>query len=110
MSPDWTEMRRLHGQGLLEDTPEPAYGWIEQYIEPEDRAEVAAAISAAISNKSMFDLQHRVRQADGSIGWTRSRAAPIWTGMATSSNGWVLPGTSPRSRRRRSNSAEARRV
>ncbi|MFC0199373.1 PAS domain-containing protein [Paracoccus rhizosphaerae] len=80
MSPDWTEMRRLHGQGFLEDTPEPAYGWMEQYIEPEDRAEVAAAISAAISNKSMFDLQHRVRQADGSIGWTRSRAAPILDG------------------------------
>jgi PAS domain S-box-containing protein len=35
------------------------------------------AIEKAIRTKSLFELEHRVRRADGTIGWTMSRAVPI---------------------------------
>lgn len=36
-----------------------------------------AAIAAAIGQKSSFELEHRVRRADGTVGWTYSRAIPV---------------------------------
>ncbi len=77
MSPDWQEMRELTGQGFLEDTAQPNLNWIEKYIEPEDRARVLRAIAKAIAERSTFELEHRVRFSDGSLGWTLSRAVPI---------------------------------
>jgi PAS domain S-box-containing protein len=35
------------------------------------------AIAAAIRSRSLFELEHRVRRADGSVGWVLSRAVPI---------------------------------
>lgn len=77
MSADWSQMRELNGQGFLADTLEPSEDWRDRYILPEDREVVEAAINRAIHTKSMFELEHRVVRADGAIGWTRSRAAPI---------------------------------
>jgi len=45
-----------------------------------------------VETKSMFDLEHRIRRADGTTGWTDSRAVPLldlngeiveWFGAAT---------------------------
>lgn len=36
-----------------------------------------SAINKAIQMKSIFKLEHRVRQINDSIGWTLSRAVPI---------------------------------
>ena len=92
MSPDWSEMRALDGRGFLFDTLQPSTGWMESYIASEDQADVRAAIAHAIANKTMFDLEHRVRRTDGTLGWTRSHAVPIldedgtiveWLGAAT---------------------------
>jgi signal transduction histidine kinase len=92
MSADWLEMRELNGAGLLFDLKSPSRSWPETYIEPEDRPLVKNAIRLAIESKRMFDLEHRVRFADGSIGWAHSRAVPIqnadgeiveWFGAAT---------------------------
>jgi PAS domain S-box-containing protein len=77
MSPDWTEMRQLDGSGFLADTAAPSGAWWSEYIFPEDRPQIRAAIEAAIRTKGTFDLEHRVRQADSGIGWTRSRAVPL---------------------------------
>jgi len=77
MSPDWSEMRQLNGRGFLADTEQPKRDWLESYIPPEDQPQVIAAIQEAIRGKSVFQLEHRVRRADGSIGWTASRAVPI---------------------------------
>jgi len=53
---------------------------------------VRAAIDAAIRDRRVFDLEHRVIRADGTLGWTHSRALPMtgpdgqiveWIGMAT---------------------------
>jgi PAS domain S-box-containing protein len=92
MSADWQEMRQLDGRGFLADTDAPSVRWIEEYIPVEEREIVTQAIARAIANKAPFVLEHRVRQADGAIGWTASRAVPIfdadgqilqWFGTAT---------------------------
>lgn len=77
MSPDWRELRELEGQGFLADTSEPNEGWLEAYVHPEDQPQVAIAVREALANKGMFESEHRIRQADGSLGWTHARAVPI---------------------------------
>lgn len=77
MSPDWCEMRQLDGRGVLSDTHEPITDWLSKYIHPSDLAAVKAAIQKALQYKEIFQLEHRVFQADGTIGWTLSRAVPI---------------------------------
>lgn len=77
MSPDWREMRQLDGRGFLADTESPSVDWIEQYLFPEDVLTVRAVIADAIRRKGVFQLEHRVRQAGGGVGWTLSRAVPL---------------------------------
>ncbi len=92
VSPDWSEMRELKGAGFLADTQEPNRNWLEKYILPDDQPMVLRAVRNAIRTRSMFELEHRVRRADGSVGWTLSRAVPLidaegeiteWFGAAT---------------------------
>ena len=92
MSADWTEMRHLVGRDFIADTAEPSRTWLQKYIHPDDQPQVMAVIQQAIRTKSVFELEHRVRRVDGSLGWTHSRAIPIidakgkileWFGMAS---------------------------
>ncbi len=92
MNPDWTELRHLAGREFIADTTEPERKWMERYIHPDDRVVVTAAISAAIRDKSVYDLEHRVVRVDGTLGWAHSRAVPMisrdgeiteWIGMAS---------------------------
>ncbi len=77
MSPDWREMRQLDGRSFLADTDQPQVAWMDAYLLPEDQAFIQGTIDRAIANREPFQLEHRVRQADGSTGWTFSRAVPI---------------------------------
>ncbi|MFN4062268.1 MAG: chemotaxis protein CheB [Paracoccus hibiscisoli] len=77
MSPDWTQMIKLVSHGFLADTPAADTCWEDRYILPEDRPLVQEAIETAIRTRSPFQMEHRVRRADGGIGWTQSRAVPI---------------------------------
>lgn len=92
MSADWKTMWTLYGQNFLVDTSDAIAEWQDKYLLPEDREMIEATINHAIENKGTFQLEHRVIQADGSIGWTFSRAIPIldeagnireWYGVAT---------------------------
>lgn len=92
MNADWTELRELVGRDFIADTGAPGRTWLEQYAEPSDRPRVLAAIDKAIRNKAPFELEHRLRRADGSPGWSFSRAVPMldeaggiveWVGMAS---------------------------
>jgi PAS domain S-box-containing protein len=92
MSPDWKTMLYLRGRDFIPDTEEPSSTWLQRYIHPDDQAYVIAGIDEAIGTKSTFELEHRVRRIDGSLGWTFSRAIPIqnadgeiieWFGAAT---------------------------
>ena len=76
MSPDWNEMLNLNSQGFLSGTEKPNPHWLQEYIPLEDQPYVTAIINEAIRTKSTFELEHRVWQADGGIGWTYSKAIP----------------------------------
>ncbi|MEE7456029.1 histidine kinase [Methylorubrum populi] len=77
MGPDWREMSRLDGRGILAETIEPTERWIDRTIEPEDRADILGAITDAVQRKGLFELEHRMRRADGTVGWTLLRAVPL---------------------------------
>lgn len=77
MSPDWRQMLRLDGAEFIATTESPTDDWLEGYIPPADQQRVRDAIQDAITTKSPFELEHRVYRADGSIGWTFSRAVPL---------------------------------
>jgi PAS domain S-box-containing protein len=77
MSPDWSEMRDLDGRGFIPDTGKPTKDWLNQYIPPDDQALLLETIRDAVQKRSMFELEHRVRRTDGTLGWTYSRAVPL---------------------------------
>ena len=97
MSPDWTEMRQLHVRDFLANTEYPSRTWLCEYIHPEDHQYVTAVIKEAVRTQGIFQLEHRVRLADGTWGWTYSRAVPLfdrpggdiveWFGAATDITG-----------------------
>ncbi|MBP2551183.1 PAS domain S-box-containing protein [Neorhizobium galegae] len=77
VSPDWIEMRQLDGRGFLENLDRPSSRWIEDYLPAEDQPPIGAAIGRAIRTKRPFQMEHRIRKADRSIGWVFSRAVPV---------------------------------
>ncbi len=77
VSPDWSEMLQLHGRDFLANTESPSRTWLQEYVPPEDQQHVTAVINEAIRMKSTYELEHRVRLADGSVGWIFSRAVPM---------------------------------
>jgi hypothetical protein len=101
MSPDWLEMKLLEGHGILADTPNPTVKWLDVYIDDEDRQHVLSTIELAISTKSTFELEHRVKAVGGGMagcfpGPCRSlmRTDRSWNGLArrrTSRPGGRLP-------------------
>lgn len=91
MSPDWQEMRTLQGGGFLANADAPSVRWMDAYLFPEDQAEVLGRIGEAVARTEPFEMEHRVRLADGTPGWIFSRAIPVmdeegrvteWFGMA----------------------------
>ena len=92
MSSDWGEMRELHGRSYLSDTKKPSTTWLKKYIHKDDQQQVLAEIKKAIKSKGVFEMEHRVKRIDGTLGYTLSRAVPIlndngeiieWFGTAT---------------------------
>ncbi|HEY3973177.1 MAG TPA: PAS domain S-box protein [Candidatus Sulfotelmatobacter sp.] len=77
MSPDWSEMRQLDGKGFIADTGKPRRDWLDEYIDVADQPLVLKSIREALRTKSMFELEHRIRRKDGTMGWTYSRAVPL---------------------------------
>lgn len=78
MSADWRQMVQLDGHHFLANTVAPIDDWLSNYIPAEDRPLVLAAIEKAIRTKSLFELEHRVKLADGTVGWVLSRAVPLF--------------------------------
>ena len=78
MNPDWSQMLALEGQGLRDDPSSPSGPWLGEYIHPDDLAPVSAAIQEATAARKEFELEHRVRRADGTHGWTLLRAVPLF--------------------------------
>ncbi|HEY3839301.1 MAG TPA: PAS domain S-box protein [Bryobacteraceae bacterium] len=77
MDADWNQIRVLSGRDFVPDAEGPSRIWMNKYVHPQDRADVRKAIQMAIRQKIPFELEHRVRREDGSLGWTFSRAVPL---------------------------------
>ncbi len=77
MNPDWSELLHLDGGTFLADASHTMPDWMQVYLHPEDRARVQAAIDEAVATRQPLELEHRVLQADGSVGWVASRAVPL---------------------------------
>jgi two-component sensor histidine kinase len=77
MSPDWTQMYQLDGRGFMPDTDAPSVNWQVEYLLAEDRPAIMATVAEAIRTKGVFQCEHRIRGADGSVGWVSSKAIPI---------------------------------
>jgi PAS domain S-box-containing protein len=77
MSPDWSEMGELDGRGFVADASKPTKDWMNEYIHPDDQPLVLQAVREAVRSKSPFQVEHRVRRADGTLGWAYSRAVPL---------------------------------
>jgi PAS domain S-box-containing protein len=77
MSADWSDMLQLHGKDFIASAETTTNTWLQEYIHPDDQPQVMTAINAAIATKSIFELEHRVRRLDGSLGWTYSHAVPL---------------------------------
>lgn len=92
MSADWSTARHLISGNFVEDTLEPTSDWRKTFIPEDDLPRVLEAMQDAIRTRSPYELEHRIWRADGSLGWTHSRAVPIltedgeietWFGMAS---------------------------
>jgi PAS domain S-box-containing protein len=92
MSADWKELRHLAGRDFIADTLKPSESWLQKYVPRDEQKRVMAVVRKAIRTRGVFELEHRVRRKDGSLGWARSRAVPMldskgriveWLGMAS---------------------------
>ena len=77
MSPDSLEMRHLEGVVALPDAPAPTELWLETSIRPDDRPHGTRAIRDAARARSTFEMEHRMRRADGSWGRAVCRAITV---------------------------------
>ncbi len=78
MSPDWREVLEVHSRkNPRANTETPNRNWLDDYILPEEWPRVMAAIAEATRNKGTFELEHRIRRMDGTLGWAVSRSIPL---------------------------------
>lgn len=78
LSPDWSDLRQLDGQGGSARGARSDRSWLDTYIQPAEQAGVRLAIEQAIRNKTAFNLEHQVIRSDGSLGWALSRVVPLF--------------------------------
>ena len=78
MSADWREMNHVSGKDFVADSKKSNLNWLQDYIHPADQLAVQAKIAHAIQTKSIFEMEHQVIRADSSLGWTYSRAVPLF--------------------------------
>ena len=77
MNPDWSEMLQIYDKDFVVNTHVPNPNWLQYYVYRDDQPRLMALAHEAIRTKSLFEMEHRVRRADGSWGWMLSRAVPL---------------------------------
>jgi PAS domain S-box-containing protein len=70
LSPRWVEYTGIPESEQL------GYRWLEQ-LHPNDRDRVIAEWTAAASSGESFDIEFRIRRADGVYRWFKTRAIPL---------------------------------
>ena len=51
-------------------------GWLDA-VHPDDRVRTSEVWNASVSSQSIYDVEYRVRRADGEYRWTSVRAVPL---------------------------------
>jgi|GEM_PF-1011951 len=77
MNPDCTYIDILRGKEYMPEIRGPADNWLISHVHPDDRTHVSQVISEAIRGRSLFELELRIRAADGSWARIFSRAVPL---------------------------------
>jgi PAS domain S-box-containing protein len=77
MDPRWVRMNALDGRGFIADTTVPSPDWMAGYVPADEQPRVRSAIDQALASKGIFEIEHKVKRLDGSIGWVQSRAVPV---------------------------------
>lgn len=77
MDSDWMIMHSLEGDGLLANSEGPVVNWLDKFIHHSDLEKAVNLISQSIIDKSIFKMEHKVTNADGSTKWVLSRVVPI---------------------------------
>src|ERR1051325_6346875 len=70
LSPQWSTYTGVPATRHL------GFGWLE-HIHPDDHGPVTDAWNRALREKTVFDLEFRIRGADGVYRWFKTRAAPL---------------------------------
>lgn len=79
--------RALGFDGIRRE-PDGRWTW-EPVVHPDDRDRTVAAWRAAVAGRHRYEVEHRLRMADGTARWHLSRAVPVdgdeglWFGTAT---------------------------
>ena len=76
-NPQLTEVRELLGGGHLAGPQRTAQEWMEERVHPEDWQSTQERTQEALRTRSILELEHRVRCADGRVRWISSRAVPL---------------------------------
>lgn len=80
VSPDWQRVYQLDSRVFVPSIDGPIDNWIFTHVLDADRVKVVEAIADAMARKGLFEVEHRLHQPDGSVGWLHSRAVPILDG------------------------------
>lgn len=94
----WTQMRQLTGTGAARDSFAPIERWMARHIPDSDQHRVVAAVHEAVTSRQPLTLEHPVRRNDGSLGWSLSRAVPLFDAEGTL-HGWFGAATDITARR-----------
>ena len=70
---DMPEWRELTGQTI---EAHRGWGWLDA-IHPEDRPAAMAAWTEAVRNRHVYDVEYRIRNADGLYRWYNARGVPV---------------------------------
>jgi PAS domain S-box-containing protein len=74
-TPDIPSMRAYTGQTESEIA---GFGWLDA-IHPEDRAKTAQAWTQALETKSFYEVEYRIRGADGNYRYFQGKSVPMLT-------------------------------
>jgi PAS domain S-box-containing protein len=60
----------------IPESEQLGYGWLNQ-LHPDDQQATIGAWKQAVTKKSVFDVEYRIRKSDGSYRWFKARALPL---------------------------------
>ncbi|BAC89180.1 PAS domain-containing sensor histidine kinase [Gloeobacter violaceus] len=72
---DYLSQQWVHYTGIPE-AEQLGMGWLAA-VHPEDRPRASACWLAAVADRAIYDLEYRLRAADGSYRWFKTRGRPV---------------------------------